>query len=77
MHEKKEPELHHVHVAVCHEVRPEEVAVEVQNVESAEREELWSVVGKKSQPRWLWPARAPIHGIVLAKVCGTREAEVF
>jgi insertion element IS1 protein InsB len=64
-------------VAVCHEIRPEEVAVEVQKVESAEMDEMWSFVGKKSQQRWLWHAIDHISGIVLAYVCGTREDEVF
>jgi len=64
-------------VAVCHETRPEEVAVEVQRVESAEMDEMWSFVGKKSQQRWLWHAIDHISGIVLAYVCGTREDEVF
>jgi len=66
-----------VHVDVCHEIRVEEVAVEVQKVESAEMDEMWSFVGKKSQQRWLWHAIDHIHGIVLAYVCGTREDEVF
>jgi insertion element IS1 protein InsB len=66
-----------VNVAVCHELRPEEVAVEVQKVESAEMDEMWSFVGKKSQQRWLWHAIDHINGIVLAYVCGTREDEVF
>jgi insertion element IS1 protein InsB len=66
-----------VNVAICHEIRPEEVTVEVQKVESAEMDEMWSFVGKKSQQRWLWHAIDHIKGIVLAYVCGTREDEVF
>jgi insertion element IS1 protein InsB len=66
-----------VNVAICHEIRPEEVIVEVQKVESAEMDEMWSFVGKKSQQRWLWHAIDHINGIVLAYVCGTREDEVF
>jgi len=66
-----------VNVAICHEIRPEEVTVEVQKVESAEMDEMWSFVGKKSQQRWLWHAIDHINGIVLAYVCGTREDEVF
>jgi hypothetical protein len=52
MHEKKAPELHQVKVAVCQEIRPEEGAVDVQKVDSAEMDEMWSVVGKKSPQRW-------------------------
>ena len=51
MNEKKAPELQPVKVARCHEIRPAEVTVEVQKVESAEMDERWSVVGKKSPQR--------------------------
>ena len=51
--------------------------MEVQKVESAEMDEMWSFVGKKSQQRWLWHAIDHINGIVLAYVCGAREDEVF
>jgi len=66
MNEKKEPELQHVKVAICHEIGPEEVTGEVQQVESAEMDEMWSFVGKKSQQRWLGHAIDHIKGIVLA-----------
>jgi insertion element IS1 protein InsB len=77
MNEKKEPELQHVHVAVCHEIRAEAVAVEGHKVESAELDEMWSLVGKKAQQRWLGHAIDHLNGMVLAYVCGTREDEVF
>jgi insertion element IS1 protein InsB len=64
-------------VAVCHEIRPEEVTVEVHKVESAEMDEMWSFVGKKECQRWLWHAIDHLTGIVLAYICGTREDEVF
>jgi insertion element IS1 protein InsB len=66
-----------VNVAVCHEIHPKEVAVDVQKVESAEMDEMWSVVGKKACQRWLWHAIDHLNGMVLADVCGTREDEVF
>ena len=53
-----------MHVAVCHEIRPEEVTVEVQKVESAEMDERWSVVSKKAQQRWFWHAIDPRTGFV-------------
>ena len=77
MHEKKEPVLQHVNRAVCHEIHPEEVAVEVHKGESAEVDEMWSFVGKKEHQRWLWHAIDYISGVVLAYICGTREDEVF
>jgi insertion element IS1 protein InsB len=64
MHEKKAPELPHVHAAVCHEIRPAKVTVEVQKVESAEMDEMWSLVRKQSPQRWLWHAIDHLTGIV-------------
>jgi insertion element IS1 protein InsB len=33
---------------------PREIRVEIQQVEEAELDEMWSFVEKKSQQRWLW-----------------------
>jgi insertion element IS1 protein InsB len=46
-------------------------------VEAAEVDEMWSFVGKKQEPRWLW--HAIDHGTrkVLAYVFGRRKDEVF
>lgn len=52
MHEKKEPELPHVNVAACQQISAVEAAVAIQQVEAAEMDERWSVVGKKAQHRW-------------------------
>ena len=44
---------------------------------SAELDEMWSFVGKKGVPRWLWHAIDPISGTVLAYVFGRRQDTVF
>jgi len=46
-------------------------------VEEAEVDEMWSVVGKKAQQRWLWHAIDHRTGVVLAFVVGTHQDEVF
>jgi len=38
---------------------------------------MWSYVGKKSNPRWLWHAIDHRTGRVLAYVFGRRKDEVF
>jgi len=42
-------------------------------VEAAEADEMWSFVGKKQAPRWLWHALDHHTGKVLAYVFGRRE----
>ena len=37
-------------------LHPDEVDVVIQRVEEAEVDEMWSYVGKKREPRWLWHA---------------------
>jgi insertion element IS1 protein InsB len=56
---------------------PREIRVEIQPVEEAEIDELWSVVEKKRQQRWLWHAIDHRTGVVLAYVLGTHQDEVF
>jgi insertion element IS1 protein InsB len=46
-------------------------------VEAAEVDEMWSFVGKKQEPRWLWHAIDHGTGKVLAYVFGRRRDEVF
>ena len=38
---------------------------------------MWSYVGKKKEPRWLWHALDHGTGKVWAYVCGRRQDEVF
>ena len=46
-------------------------------VEEAEADEMWSFVGKKAAPRWLWQALDHRTGTVLADVFGRREDQAF
>ena len=46
-------------------------------VEAAEVDEMWSFVGKKKAPRWLWHALDHRTGKVLAYVFGRREDDAF
>jgi insertion element IS1 protein InsB len=44
---------------------------------TSELDEMWSYVGKKAEPRWLWHAIDHHNGTVLAYVFGRRKDEVF
>ena len=46
-------------------------------VEAAEVDEMWSFVGKKQTPRWLWHALDHHTGKILAYVFGRREDQAF
>jgi insertion element IS1 protein InsB len=66
-------------------LNPEKVEVEIRLVKPSEEpiereselDEMWSYVGKKSNPRWLWHAIDHRSGKVLAYVFGARKDEVF
>jgi len=49
-----------------------QVKVVLQRVDAAEVDEMWSFVGKKKEPRWLWHAIDHQTGKVLAYVFGRR-----
>ncbi len=51
--------------------------VSINRVEAAEVDEMWSYVGKKKEPRWLWHALDHQTGKVLAYVFGRRQDKVF
>ncbi len=51
--------------------------VRLARVEEAEADEMWSYVGKKKAPRWLWQALDHQTGTVLAYVFGRREDKAF
>jgi insertion element IS1 protein InsB len=55
----------------------EEVTVVIRVAEEAEVDEMWSFVGTKREPRWLWHAIDHRSGKVLAYVFGRRQDEVF
>ncbi len=66
-------------------LKPESVEVEIVRVEEpveigieeSELDEMWSYVGKKINPRWLWHAIDRQSGQVLAYVFGRRKDQVF
>jgi len=58
-------------------LHPDNVDVIIQRTEEAEVDEMWSYVGKKQAPRWLWHAIDHRSGHVLAYVLGRRKDEVF
>jgi len=49
----------------------------VSQVEGAEGDEMWSIVGNKSLQHWLWYAIAHNSGKILAYVSSSRKDEVF
>jgi len=53
---KKEAALESVNTALLRTVDPAEMLVDIQQAGEAEMDEMWSFVGKKSNPRWLWHA---------------------
>ena len=71
--------------AVLKHLHPEHVEVEICRAEelaqrrglTSELDEMWSYVGKKAEPRWLWHAIDHASGTVLAYVFGRRKDEVF
>jgi insertion element IS1 protein InsB len=74
-----------VNQAVLQDVDPEHVEVEICRADelaqrrglASELDEMWSYVGKKVEPRWLWHAIDHHSGTVLAYVFGRRKDAVF
>jgi insertion element IS1 protein InsB len=74
-----------VNQAVLKHLSPERVEIEICRADelaqrrglTSELDEMWSYVGKKAEPRWLWHAIAHHSGTVLAYVFGRRKDEVF
>jgi insertion element IS1 protein InsB len=74
-----------VNQALLQHLPPEHVTVEICRAEelaqrrglSSELDAMWSYVGKKAAPRWLWHAIDHHSGAVLAYVLGRRQDEVF
>jgi insertion element IS1 protein InsB len=58
-------------------LRDADTNVLLARVQAAEVDEMWSFVGKKKSPRWLWHALDHRTGRVLAYVVGTRKDAVF
>jgi hypothetical protein len=74
---KKEPALESVNTALLNALNPGEVTVDIEQAGEAEMDEMWSYVGNKTTPRWLWHAIDHQTGKVLAYVLGRRKDEVF
>jgi len=74
-----------VNLAVLKPLSPEDVEVELCRADererrrggSAELDEMWSYVGKKTQQRWRWQALDHYTGKVLAYVFGRRQDDGF
>ena len=71
--------------SVLQYLHPEQVEVEIWRADelevrrglSSERDEMWSYVRSKANPRWLWHAIAHHTGQGLAYVFGRRQDTVF
>ena len=74
---KKEGVLESVNTALLRTLNPETVTVDIERAGEAERDEMWSFVGHKGNPRWLWHAIDHGTGAVLAYVFGRRQDAVF
>ena len=67
------------------QLQPEQIEVVIEQVKvdeettvvESELDEMWSYVGKKTNPRWLWHAIDRRTGQILAYVFGTRKDKVF
>ena len=74
---KKEALLASVNTALLRTLHPAQIVVDIEQAGEAEIDEMWSFVGHKGHPRWLWHAIDHHTGAVLAYVFGRRQDEVF
>src|SRR5262245_61068220 len=76
---RKPPVLESVNTTFLRTYNPDDMAVAIERAGEAEAEmdEMWSFVGNKGNPRWLWHAIDHHTGKVLAYVFGRRKDEVF
>ena len=69
-------------------INPQKIEVEIKlreeieqqsepEIEDSELDEMWSFVGSKKNPRWLWHAIDRLTGKLLAYVFGRRQDKVF
>ena len=70
---KKEAVLVSVNTALLRTLNPEQIVVDIEQAGEAEIDEMWSFVGNKGNPRWLWHAIDHHTGAVLAYVFGRRQ----
>jgi len=74
---KKATALASVHTPVLRTLHPAEVAWDRERAGEAEMDAMWSFVGNKGNPRWLWHAIDHHTGKVLASVFGRRQDTVL
>ena len=74
---KKATVLESVNTTVLRTLHPDEVAWNMERAGEAEMDEMWSFVGNKGNPRWLWHAIDHHTGQVFASVVGRRQDTVF
>jgi insertion element IS1 protein InsB len=74
---KKASTLIRVNEPWLNAVSPRDVEVIIRRADEAEVDEMWSLVGKKYEPRWLWHALDHWSGRVLAYGLGRRTDEAF
>jgi insertion element IS1 protein InsB len=74
---KKEAALEAVNTPLLRTLHPAEVAWDLERAGEAEMDEMWSFVGHKGNPRWLWYAIDYHTGKVLASGFGRRQDTVF
>ena len=69
----KEVVLESVNTALLCTLNPETVTVDIERAGEAEMDEMWSFVGHKGNPRWLWHTIDHGTGAVLAYVFGSHS----
>jgi IS1 family transposase len=74
---KKQTELEPINRPFLDRLADPDRPILLARVEEAEADEMWSFVGKKTAPRWLWQALDHRTGTVLAYVFGRREDQAF
>src|SRR3989441_11118018 len=74
---KKEAMLASVNTALLRTLNPEQIVVDIAQAGEAEVDEMWSFVGNKGNPHWLWHAIDHHTGQVLAYVFGRRQDTAF
>jgi insertion element IS1 protein InsB len=73
---KKETRRTSLHTALLRTLTPAQIVVDMEPAGEAAIDEMWSVVGHKGTPRWLWHAIDHHTGAVLAYVFGRRKDAV-
>lgn len=66
-----------VNRALLDRLNSNKVVAKIQRLDKTERDAMWSYVGSKDDPRWLWHAIDHERGKVLAYVVGDHKDTVF